>query len=144
MPPSYCTSLEGSHSQVYWTDGQLPAGINGSKNKKKSTCGLCLISAAVCESCCRRTVALVYISYRARCLGRPIEAARYSDGGGVEGRGGQRSDAEGGSGPWKHSRGVRSKYICRQISQDAQPLSCASVCVVCCFSCICEMLQSFA
>lgn len=71
--------------QLDWTDVQLPAGNNSNK-KKISACELCLISPAVCEPCCRHTVGLVYISYRARCLGRSIEAARYPDGGRVESR----------------------------------------------------------
>lgn len=138
MPPSYCTSSEGSQPRVFTSlIGQTCNYLLATTaTKKRSACELCLISPAVCEPCCRHTVGLVYISYRARCLGRSIEAARYPDGGGVEGRGGQRSDAEGGSGPWKHSRAVRSKYICRQISQDASPrkssLLPACVCVCCC------------
>lgn len=66
--------------------------------------------------------------------------------------GGQRSDAEAASGLWKHSRGVWSTYIWRQISQDAPPqrsggssASFLHVCdavAVCRFSCFCEVLHS--
>lgn len=151
MPPSYCTSSEGSHPRVFTSliGRTCNCLLATTATKKRSACELCLISPAVCEPCCRHTVGLVYISYRAQCLGRSIEAARYPDGGGVEGRGGvsaqtprevaDRGSTAGACGlnifvgksvkTLHHGRAASFLHVC--------------VCVVVCFfSCICEMLQS--